>query len=375
MPIDRDATSSTPRWRASWWSEMPPRILPTRRGLAVVAVAGAGFAMGATFGPRSLDAVVLPAGIVLLAAGVQLALLDSPRAERTTPPAGDPGSTRTVRLAVATDTPVTAVVHDRLPDGVDGDAAVTGLIGREPFAYTVTYRERGAHVLGPTTVSARDVLGLARRTFVLDRRDTVLVYPRVFYPSAPVGERLRALAHPDRGVERGAFDHLREYARGDSLRDVHWKSSAKREALVVQEFADDGDRRTVTMAVGAASGRADAMAEAAATVGYALLDEGISVSLTTPDGRLSLTPGDASRLLAHLARVDAGDVGADADVVVHADDEVTVRIDGTLQPFDPGRRRRIGSGDGDGWADGDGDDSSQGTRAADRPTSITEVRA
>jgi uncharacterized protein (DUF58 family) len=330
------------------------RVLPTRRGLALLAVAVGGVAMSVTFGARSLDALVLPALVALVAAGVQLYLLDPPRAERTPPPPSDPGSTGTVGLSFRTDTPVTAVVRDHVPPGVDADAEATVLVGGDPFEYAVTYRERGEHALGPATVSARDVFGLARRTFVTEGRDAVLVYPRVFYPSTAVSERLRGLAAPDEGAERGAFDHLREYARGDSLRDVHWKSSAKREDLVVQEFADDGDRRTVTMAAGAAPGRADAMAEAAATVGYALLDEGVAVSLTTPAGQRFLTPGDTDRLLAHLARVDDGDIGVEADVTVRADaDAVLVRVDGTARPFDPGRRRPIG-GDATGREDGAG---------------------
>ncbi|MFC7172833.1 hypothetical protein ACFQL0_04645 [Haloplanus litoreus] len=139
--------------------------------------------------------------------------------------------------------------------------------------------------------------------------------------------------------------------------------------MVVQEFADDDDQRTVTMVADAAPGRADAMAEAAATVGYALLDEGVAVSLTTPAGQLLLTPGDTDRLLAHLARVGDGDVGVEADVAVRADeDTVTVRVDGTVRPFDPGRRRPVG---GDATARTD-----DGTRAAvPSPSRSPEVRA
>jgi len=325
---------------------MSRRLLPTRRGIAVVAVGAVAVAAGATFGPPTLDAVVVPAGVALLAAGVQLFLLDPPTVERTTPPPADPGTTATVRLAFDTDTPVTAVVRDHLPPGVDGDAETTTLVGGDPVAYEVTYRERGEHALGPATVHARDVLGLARRTFVTEGRDAVLVYPRVFHPSPAVAERLRRLAAPDAGTERGAFDHLREYVHGDSLRDVHWKSSAKRDDLVVQEFADDGDRRTVTVAASAAAGRADAMAEAAATVAGALLDEGVSVSLATPDGRVRTAPGDVDRLLAHLARAGAGDADADADIAVGASgDGVTVRVDGASHPFEPGGRRRIDGND------------------------------
>ncbi|MFB6195249.1 MAG: DUF58 domain-containing protein [Haloplanus sp.] len=324
------------------------RLRPTRRGVAVAAIAVAGVAMSVGFGPRSLDAIVVPAGVALVAAGVQLYTLDAPGVERSTPPDGDPGTTETVTLSFVTDTPVTAVVRDRLPPGLDGDAEATTLVGGDPFTYPVTYRERGTHALGPTVVRAHDVLGLARRTFVVrGDDDAILVYPRVFYPSTALRERLQGLSAPVAGAERGSFDHLREYTSGDPLRDVHWKSSAKRNALVVQEFVDD-DRRTVTMAARAADGRADRLAEAAASVGCALLDEGVRVVLRTPEGQVAATPGNAERLLAHLARVGAGHVERrDADVVVDARDGGTrLRIGGETTPFDPGRRRQVGDGDG-----------------------------
>ena len=318
--------------------------------------------MSLSFGPRSLDAVVLPVAVAVVAAGVQLALLDSPQARRTTPAPGDPGSTGAVSLTLTAETPATATVEDRLPPALDGDARGTVLVGGDPLTYTVTYRDRGVHELGPAAVHARDVLGLARRTFVAEGRTSVLVYPRVYHPSTPVTERLRALSTPAAAAERGAFDHLREYTRSDSLRDVHWKSSAKRDDLVVKEFADDGDGPTVTVAASADSGHADRMAEAAATVGYALLAEGATVALATPAGRVTLAPGETDRLLTHLARVGAGHVtGRDADVVVHAgvrdgsrqsgSSRTTVRIDGETLPFDPERRRSLGpDGDGGGGA-------------------------
>jgi len=332
-------------------------VRPTRRGLAVVAVAAVAVVMSTTYGPRSLDAVVLSAAVALVAAGVQLAVLDPPVARRTAPTPDDPGSTGTVSLSFATDTPVTATVRDRLPRHLDGDARGTVLVGGDPLTYDVTYRERGVHELGPAVVHARDVLGLARRTFVTEGRESVLVYPRVFHPSAAVSERLRALSTPADAAARGAFDHLREYTRSDSLRDVHWKTSAKRDALVVQEFVDDGDEPTVTVAASAAPGRADRMAEAAASVGCVLLDAGATVTLTTPGGRVTLAPGETDRLLAHLARVGAGHVAdRDADVAVRVDgeeadrppDRATLRIDGERVAFDPGRRRSVGGDAADG---------------------------
>ncbi|SDZ92857.1 Protein of unknown function DUF58 [Haloplanus vescus] len=317
-------------------------LRPTRRGLAVLALTGVAVAMSVGFGPRSLDAVILPAAVALVAAGVQLAVLDPPAVERTVPPPGDPGTTGTVSLALTTDTPATATVRDRLPAGLDGDARATVVTGGDPFTYEVTYRERGAHALGPVVVHARDVLGLVRRTFTVDSENTILVYPRVCTLSPAVRERLRALAAPAGHAGRGTFNHLREYTRSDSLRDVHWKSSAKRDDLVVREFADEDDASTVTVTANAAPGHADRMAEAAAAVCVALLDEGVTVALTTPDGHVTVAPGDAADALAHLARVGDGQVeDHDADVTVDAAAETTVRVAGATLRFDPGERRSL----------------------------------
>jgi uncharacterized protein (DUF58 family) len=327
-------------------------VRPTRRGLAVVAGVLVAAGTSATFGPRAIDAMLLPAVVALGAAVVQLALLDAPTATRATPPPGDPGTTGTVSLSLAAETPATATVRDRLPPGLDGDTRGTVLVGGDPLAYDVTYRERGIHELGPAVVHARDVLGLARREFVTEGRDPVVVYPRVFHPPTALAARLRNLSTPAATAERGAFDHLREYTRSDSLRDVHWKSSAKRDDLVVQEFVDDGSEPTVTVSASARAGHADRMAEAAATVGYALLANGVSVVLTTPTGRVTLAPGETGRLLVHLARAGDGHVtDRDADVAIRATgDGTAVRVDGESFPFDPGRRRSVGERDGTGRA-------------------------
>jgi uncharacterized protein (DUF58 family) len=338
-------------------------IRPTRRGVVAVGVATAAAVMGVTFGPRALDAIVLPVLVALAAAVVQLLTLSPPRIERTPPPPDVPGTTGTVTLAVAADTPVTAVVDDRIPSGLSGDGRRTALVGDDanPISYDVTYRRRGEHALGPTTVRTRDVLGLAERRFLVGGESPVLVYPQVSRPSAPLDDLLRALSTPDDSAERGAFDHLREYERGDSLRDVHWKSSAKRDELVVQEFAEEGERRTVTVAATAVRSRADRMAEAAATVCYALLSEGVAVALATPIGRTEADPGDGNGLLAHLARTGPGDVAADdADVHVEATRGGTsITVGGTEHAFDPGRPRRL---DADAIAGSTADGSALRTR-------------
>lgn len=324
---------------------------PTRRGFAALGVAVVGMAMATAFEPRSLNAVVFPLVVGVVAGLAQVWMMDAPQVRRRMPAAGFPGDERRVTLEFETDAPFAATVRDRLPAGIDGEATAETGVGTEPVTYDVRYADRGEHAVGPVSVVGRDVLGLARRTFTCGTTDAVVVYPRLYRLGGAVQRELRTLFDPDRAADRDEFDRLREYARGDSRRDIHWKSSAKRGDLMVAEYAADANQR-VTMSAGGAAGRGDEMAEAAASLATALLDIDIPVRLSTPSGVVEATPGDRTRLLEHLARAGDGpppDPGA--DVVVDASTEATaIRFGGRETTFD---RLRAG-GDADTAAPVDG---------------------
>ncbi|WP_435183224.1 DUF58 domain-containing protein [Halobellus sp. EA9] len=362
---------------------------PTRRGYAVAAVVAAAVAVGAAFGARSLDAVVLPGVVALVAAAVQVWRAPAPGVERALPPADEPGTTGTVELRLDAPRTYPATIRDRLPagvavagSGVDGenadagesneaseavvDAAIGGTV-----SYEIARRRRGRHDIGPLAVVVTDVLGLFERTIALDVREDLLVFPRVRRLSGSAEANLRALTRSQRATRRDEFDDLREYVRGDALRDVHWKSSAKRGELMIREFTAETDPDRVTVAAGVAGAErprgeaedgdetdpsadplADAMAEAAATVCLALIREGASVRLSTPAGGVDAGVDDTRAMLDHLAVVDRGPVPAldgEPDVAVVVDDERTVvRFDGRGHRFES----MIGEADGEGRPDG-----------------------
>ncbi|RLM56460.1 DUF58 domain-containing protein [Halobellus sp. Atlit-31R] len=351
---------------------------PTRRGYAVGAVVVGAFALGTVFGARALDAVVVPGALALVAAVVQVWRAPTPRVERTLPPADVPGTTGQIELTLDAPSSYPATVRDRLPAGVDSgadaeagrraadgaatqEAVVAGATGAT-VAYEIARRRRGEHEVGPARVAVTDVLGLVRRTTTVEKRDRFVVFPPVGVLSASVRAELRALTQSARADRRDEFDDLREYVRGDALRDVHWKSSAKRGELMVREFAAEDDPDRVRIAAGvdsstvgadarsgdepggaaaagdAATGdaAADTMAEAAATVCLSLLRDGASVTLSTPSGEVEATPGRTRPLLDHLAVVDTGRVPTrDADVVVAATETgASVRFDGREHRFE-----------------------------------------
>jgi uncharacterized protein (DUF58 family) len=298
----------------------------TRRGYAVCAVAGLAVVLSVVFGPRALNAVVLPAVVALAAAALQVRRADAPRVDRSLPKDDFPGATGTVTLSLDADRSYPATVRDTLPYGVEGDAECETLVGGDPVSYEVTYRTRGEHELGPVSVVATDVLGLAERELVAPGADSVLVFPRVRRLSTGARHDLWSLYDAAVSPRREEFDRLREYVRGDSLRDVHWKSSAKREDLIVKEFVAETDASSVHVSAGGARQAADSMAEAAATLCLTFVTSGIPVTLSTPSGVVESAAGDDRPLLEHLARADGGAVPDEsADIVVRAS-QATTRV-------------------------------------------------
>lgn len=101
--------------------------------------------------------------------------------------------------------------------------------------YRIIPSRRGLHRIGPIVVESGDVFGLFKKSRVERRRDFVTALPRyTVIEEFEIGRR-RNLG--DLGAERSLFDDpsrirgLREYRRGDSLKRIHWKTSARRGEL------------------------------------------------------------------------------------------------------------------------------------------------
>ncbi len=113
-------------------------------------------------------------------------------------------------------------------------------------AYRFPTDRRGRFEVGPLRTTMTDPFGLAERTSVVLGTEHVIVYPRVrpVFPPPELGgldvdrehPRLRARVEP-----AGEFHTLRDYAPGDDLRRVHWRSTARRGHLNVRQ--DEARRR------------------------------------------------------------------------------------------------------------------------------------
>lgn len=119
----------------------------------------------------------------------------------------------------------------------------TGLVPREGWrrVEVVPEARRGPVSATSWIVSAGDPLGLFGRRRRCPDTEAALVLPR--FTSLAKGLRVHELeavaAAPRAGSGMELFG-VREYRPGDSLRRIHWRSSARHDELVVREFEPPG---------------------------------------------------------------------------------------------------------------------------------------
>lgn len=100
-------------------------------------------------------------------------------------------------------------------------------------------RTRGVYRIGPATINGGDPFGLFCLTLACPATDSLLIYPRVLQLPALVMPRGTASGVDSRRQTlMGALPaaSVRDYQRGDSLRYIHWPSTAHRGALAVKEL-------------------------------------------------------------------------------------------------------------------------------------------
>ncbi|MHA6800747.1 DUF58 domain-containing protein [Bounagaea algeriensis] len=182
----------------------------------------------------------------LLAAAWTLRTRRALHARREVAPARvETGQPVQVRLEVAAASHLPSgglVLSDRTPHGLPAAShfRLDALPRNAPAAvhYTVHPRLRGNYRLGPLTTRVADPLGMAEAREEIAEPSRLTVLPRTvplqgMSPGTGHGQGARGSSRPLPG--RGVDDAMvREYRRGDDLRRVHWKSTARRQELMVR---------------------------------------------------------------------------------------------------------------------------------------------
>ncbi len=147
-------------------------------------------------------------------------------------------------------------VEDEIPERVDllkGKAVQTmderltlinifpiGMYRRVKRRFPMRCSQRGIFAFGPTRIRSGDLFGFFRKEMVVEAIDYLLVYPRLV-PLAKLGIASKQL-FGDIRLKQHLFQDpvltagVREYRSGDSLKRIHWKSSARLGELQTKLF-------------------------------------------------------------------------------------------------------------------------------------------
>jgi uncharacterized protein (DUF58 family) len=115
-------------------------------------------------------------------------------------------------------------------------------------SYQLRLMQRGKYTFGPIYLSSRFPLGFGERGMIFNVRDEILVYPRIGKLTSKWKRELLAATElvQKREIRKGSFDdefhRIREYRPGDNPGAIHWRTSARRNELMVREFHPSRDR-------------------------------------------------------------------------------------------------------------------------------------
>jgi len=224
----------------------------TRRGWALVGAATGLFVAGRILGLVEL-AVLAVAAVLTLLAAMAWVRIRAPHviARRELKERLQVGVQGRVDVVVQAIQPTATLAVN---DAFDGGRRAARLLlapmhpGDEArAAYRFPTDRRGRYEVGPLRVTLTDPFGLVERSQFVLSTEQVIVYPRVrdVLPPAEMGgldldreqPQVRSRIEPS-----GEFHTLREYAPGDDLRHVHWRSTARRGQLMMRQ--NEARRRT-----------------------------------------------------------------------------------------------------------------------------------
>ncbi|HSK14943.1 MAG TPA: DUF58 domain-containing protein [Gaiellaceae bacterium] len=234
----------------------------TDRGRWILALGGGIYLTAWAFGSSTLYPVALGLVLAVAAASVWVRVLRRPMRLRRTFGRGErlAGEDIPVSLELDAEGAVpsgTMVLRERIARFGERETQLVRRHGRLRGRYVLRRVPRGRYPIESAQIVIEDPFGLERVEVDLPAGASILVYPRLvdldrlFSESGartPEGRRL--LMRRPTGFD---LHSVRDYEQGESLRRVHWPSTAKRGELMVKELEDSPRDETAVVLDAAAA--------------------------------------------------------------------------------------------------------------------------
>ena len=257
-----------------------------------------------------LTSWLLALGVLLLVLIIDLALAASPRRvalRRELPASVRLGERTTAQLTVVNES--SRPLRAQIKDGWQPSAGAANPLqllrvpahGRAAMGVSLAPTRRGDLGTAHVTIRSFGPLGMAAWQKTIKTPGTLRVLPP-FHAKRHLPSKLRKLRELDGKAAvqiRGAgteFDSLRDYVRGDDVRSIDWRATARRREVVVRTWRPERDRRVVIILDTSRTSAARIEDEPA-------LDTGIEAALLL--AVLAERGGDRVSLIAYDRRVRA----------------------------------------------------------------------
>lgn len=126
-----------------------------------------------------------------------------------------------------------------------GSRLLTLVAGNQKRTYNARtwLTQRGSFQLGPTIINISDPFGIFTTKKIVSAQETLIVFPMIqeiqSFPSSP---GLLPGGHVIQSKSQDITPHaagVREYVHGDAMKRIHWRTSIRRNKLMVKEFEQD----------------------------------------------------------------------------------------------------------------------------------------
>lgn len=121
------------------------------------------------------------------------------------------------------------------------------------LTYDLVPKERGDYSIGNTILMAKNAIGIFKRRFIIETKQTVSVLPAFSqtgkfdlksFKSTLIelgNKKTRRLGHSSE------FEQIKGYVIGDNYKHVNWKASAKMNSLMVNQYIDEKSQQVYSI--------------------------------------------------------------------------------------------------------------------------------